>query len=209
MAKKASIKTSVKQDHTAQIKRNLSAISNNRVLIGIPEGSAGDSDISNAQKLWLNSHGVRTPDQWTDIYGINIAPNGVPYSEAYNKFSETMDQDGYNAAYQLYMQSEGSPLWRIPPRPVLEPAIAANSKEIATAMKSAAQAALDGGDVLPHLNDAGVMAMNAARNWFDDPRNMWPPNAPSTIKSKGSNHPMIDTSSMRDSITYVIEKKGD
>ena len=34
------------------------------------------------------------------------------------------------------------------------------------------------------------------------------PNAPSTIRSKGSEQPLIDTGHMRQSVNYVIEPKG-
>lgn len=33
------------------------------------------------------------------------------------------------------------------------------------------------------------------------------PNAPSTIRKKGSSHPLIDTGTMRQSVTYVVRKK--
>ena len=34
------------------------------------------------------------------------------------------------------------------------------------------------------------------------------PNAPATIKKKGSSHPLIDSGRMRQSVNYVIQKKG-
>ena len=36
-----------------------------------------------------------------------------------------------------------------------------------------------------------------------------PPNAPSTIKSKGSSTPLVDTGAYRQSITYVIAPSGE
>ena len=35
------------------------------------------------------------------------------------------------------------------------------------------------------------------------------PNSPSTIKRKGHDHPLIDTGTMRDSISYTVCKKGE
>ena len=35
------------------------------------------------------------------------------------------------------------------------------------------------------------------------------PNAPSTIKRKGHDHPLIDTGTMRDSISYTVCEKGE
>lgn len=37
----------------------------------------------------------------------------------------------YSKAYEMYIKSHGSPLWHVPPRPVIEPAINDNKKEIA------------------------------------------------------------------------------
>ena len=34
----------------------------------------------------------------------------------------------------------------------------------------------------------------------------WTPNAPSTIAKKGSDHPLIDTGLMRQSVHYVVKK---
>lgn len=34
------------------------------------------------------------------------------------------------------------------------------------------------------------------------------PNSPATIRKKGSSHPLIDTGLMRDSVNFVVEKKG-
>lgn len=35
-----------------------------------------------------------------------------------------------------------------------------------------------------------------------------PPNAPSTVRQKGSSNPLIDTGAMRQAITWVIREKG-
>lgn len=36
----------------------------------------------------------------------------------------------------------------------------------------------------------------------------WVPNAPLTIKRKGSNQPLVDTGRMRQSVIYIVRKKG-
>ena len=96
------------------------------------------------------------------------------------EMQETMDSGSpYSEAYQLYIQEHGSPLWAVPPRPVLEPAIEHSKDWIAEQLSKAAQAALDGNvkGVQDGLHKAGQVAENAARDWFTDPSNGWPPNS--------------------------------
>lgn len=97
---------------------------------------------------------------------------------------------------------------RVPPRPVIEPAIEAkdNRAVIVEELKGAAVAALDGkpGEVTRRLKRAGMEGQNRSRAWFTDPRNHWAPNAPSTIRRKGSDRPNIDTSQMRKAIISIV-----
>lgn len=109
-------------------------------------------------------------------------------------------------AQLLYIFSRGSRVRNIPARPTLEPAIEANAKSIGRELASASQSMLSGS------RDAGVTFMkraamagrNAARGWFHDKRNGWPPNAPATIKAKGSDVPGIDTGAMRNAIDGIV-----
>lgn len=49
--------------------------------------------------------------------------------------------------------------------------------------------------------EAGVSAIKKAITDLDTP-----PNAPATIAAKGSDNPLIDTSHMRNSVTYVVRE---
>jgi hypothetical protein len=126
---------------------------------------------------------------------------GIPAKTTMRKGSSPI-----NNASLLWVFSKGSPLRNIPPRPVLEPAIAANTKTISPFLAQAAQ------DLIEHrptaaranLHRAGVAASNAAKRWFTDPRNGWAPNAPATIERKGSAQPGIDTGQLRSSLTYIV-----
>lgn len=113
-----------------------------------------------------------------------------------------------NNASLLYIHTHGSPGRNIPARPVIEPAIAAdgNRQIIATELADAAKAHLQGDDTQTqnHLDRAGIAGTNASKSWFTDARNNWAPNAPSTIKRKGSDRPLIDTGTLRRSLTYVV-----
>ena len=114
----------------------------------------------------------------------------------------------YSAAYQLYIMSHGSPLWHIPPRPVLESALEAHADAIGKLFQAVIKAACKGDEaaIQKAMNICGMAAQNYCRDWFTDPRNGWPPNSPLTIKAKGSERPLIDTGTMRKAITYVIRE---
>lgn len=116
-----------------------------------------------------------------------------------------------NNAELLYLLTHGSVLQHIPPRPWIEPAINApdNKANITAELKEAAQGVLEGrpNDAVMHLDRAGQVGENAAKRWPTDPRNGWAPNAPSTIKAKGSDRPNIDTGELRRAITHVVEDK--
>lgn len=172
----------------------LQKITQKDVLVGIPAEKATrekSKDINNAELLYIHTHGVRTPAMRQEM-------------------QQNMDKGmTYSKAHQLYIKEHGSPALSILPRPVLEPSIKANKDAIGKYLKAAGKAALKG-DTLgldANLNRAGMRAQNAARGWFEDPRNNWPPNSPKTIKAKGSDKPLIDTGEMRKAITYVVRDK--
>ena len=111
-----------------------------------------------------------------------------------------------NNASLLFIHTHGSPLKHIPARPVLEPSVEANQKLITPHLGAAAK---DVFERKPEAADrelrlAGTIAANGAKRWFTDPRNNWAPNAPTTIKAKGSDKPLIDTGALRRSFTYVV-----
>ena len=110
-------------------------------------------------------------------------------------------------AQLLFIHTKGSMRRRIPPRPVVEPAILANfDRRIEPELRDAAVARLAGNVIkaTAGLKRAGMAGQSAAKIWFTDPRNGWAPNAPSTIRRKGSSRPLIDTAQMRNSLTYVL-----
>jgi hypothetical protein len=108
-----------------------------------------------------------------------------------------------------YIHTHGSPRRNIPPRPIIEPAIEADKAQIIPELKDGAKAALDGDKQKARtaFKRAGMTGQNIVRNWFTDPRNHWAPNAPSTIRRKKSARPLIDTSELRKSMTYVVAEK--
>ena len=117
-----------------------------------------------------------------------------------------------NNASLLFIHTHGSALNNIPARPVIEPANQdpENRKPIVAELAAAAKAMANGDPVKgrQHLRRAGIVAANAARAWFTNPRNGWAPNTAETIRCKGSDKPMIDTEQMRRAITSVVSDAG-
>lgn len=180
------------------MERALRELSNMDVLVGVPEDDSdrpGEDGINNAALAYIHTHGVRSSGMRREM-DESIAAGTT-----------------YNQAHVIYLHEHGSPAWHVPPRPIIEPAIEdpENKKFITEDLGVAAKATLDG-DVdkaKQELQKAGMDAQNIVRDWFTNSRNNWAPNAPSTIRAKGSSQPLIDTGELRKSIHYVIRKKDD
>lgn len=118
-----------------------------------------------------------------------------------------------NNAELLFIFSKGSPVREQSPRPVLEPSVMAdgNRQPIAREVGQSIKARLDGDSQgqIKYMKRAALAGQNAARGWFTDTRNNWAPNAPSTIKAKGSDRPGIDTSAMRSAIVGITKEDGE
>lgn len=110
----------------------------------------------------------------------------------------------------LYIHTNGSPAHNIPARPTIEPALSKpeTAKQIQdliiSGMKKALFGNLSGAEA--EYNRAGIVGMTAAQAMFGSAE--LAPNAPYTIKKKGSSAPLIDTGSLRANVTYVIRKGG-
>lgn len=173
----------------------LEKLTRKQALVGVPEEAAtrpdGGDKINNAELLYILSHGVRKREMREEMQR-NI-DSGMAYSKA----------------HALYIQEHGSPLWQVPPRPVLEPGIKSRQSAIAKQLAGAVTAAIDGDqtEVDRRLHMAGQIGEDGAKSWFENPANQWPPNSPKTIRKKGSDSPMIDTGEMRKSITHVVREK--
>jgi hypothetical protein len=107
---------------------------------------------------------------------------GIPESTAARKKGKITN------AQLLFIHTNGSPIRKIPKRPVIEPAIAAsdNQDKIVAEMNAAQKAMLDEDayKAIVALKRAGMIGRDAAKSWFTDPRNNWPPNAYSTALAK-------------------------
>jgi hypothetical protein len=187
---KPSITVRTVTDGSVKAAKNFKDLKTLAVYVGIPEASPSrrGEEISNAELTFILTHGARTVDA-RRIMGAMM--------------NRGLD---YGAAQALYVRSRGSMAFRIPPRPIIEPAIELDKDKIIPELKAAAAAQLDGNrtGAVTGMKRTGMTAQNIVRNFFTDPRNNWPPNAPSTIRRKGSSRPNISTGQLRAAMTYVL-----
>lgn len=179
---------SIDRDLTDDVLKSLNDLAKKTVCIGVPDSTEHENTkITNAELMYVHTNGARNKDMIQAMQ--HDIDSGMPYSEA----------------HELYVHEHGSPLWNIPPRPILEPAIENGKEQIAELLKDAALQALDGNNIQPSLEKVGMQGQNIARGWFTNPSNNWAANSKETIKKKGSSRPLIDTGELRKSITYVIK----
>ena len=88
---------------------------------------------------------------------------------------------------------------KIPPRPWLVPGVESGTQDIIDTVASGIESNMPMEQV---LNQVGAVAAGATQQYITDLKD--PPNAPYTIEKKGSDNPLIDTGSMRASVTWKI-----
>ncbi len=127
---------------------------------------------------------------------------------------------GDRLRFILAVQEHGSPIMRIPSRPVIKPALARPETRaaMAEAMKDAVRAAWEGEDPRPALEAAGQAGADGIRAYIDE--GIPPPNSPATVSGgwiynraakkgvyipgKGFNKPLFDTGALYDAFDYEI-----
>jgi hypothetical protein len=111
----------------------------------------------------------------------------------------------------LFIHTHGSPINKIPPRPVLQPAInaAGNKQKITAEINGSIKLSLigDSEGAKKKMLRAALQGQNVCRAWFTDGRNGWAPNKPATIAAKGSDRPLIDTGALRASIVGIVREE--
>ncbi|RQZ78840.1 hypothetical protein DF056_20830 [Burkholderia cepacia] len=134
---------------------------------------------------------------------------GVPDSTAGRKD----DGEPLSNAEIGYIQETGSPANNIPARPHLVPGVQDARPKFEPQLQKGVEAALDGDleQVQRRLNMAGIAAQNSVRAKVNS--NIAPQLAESTLEARRRRgvtreNTLIDTGQYRNSITYVIRKKG-
>lgn len=112
-----------------------------------------------------------------------------------------------------YLMERGSPANNLPPRPFLVPGVEAIREPALARLKKAGQQALAGdvAQVDKALHAVGLMGQNAVRKKITD--GPFTPLAPRTLeqrraRGRSGEKPLIDTGQLRNSLTYVVRRKG-
>ena len=116
-------------------------------------------------------------------------------------FSTAKYSTGEYVAQVAYWNEYGTTL--SPPRPFFRNAIKDKSKEWLELFR---ETQFKTKDMFKSLSIVGTIAKDDIFTSITDLSS--PPNAPYTIKKKGSSNPLIDTGLMRNSVSYEITQKG-
>ncbi len=95
----------------------------------------------------------------------------------------------------------------IPSRPFLRKSVDENESEINAFLESGKECILRGASARQVLSDIGMFQKDLIQEKITEGN--FTPNAASTIRKKGSDKPLIDTGRMRQSVNYVICRKGE
>ena len=127
--------------------------------------------------------------------------------------------------FLLGIHSHGSPIMRIPPRPVVQPALSQESlrSEMGDKLAEACEAAMEGDlkGTEQGLKDAGQRGADGIREYID--RGIPPPNRPVTlsggwvynrvakkgvpVKGKSGSTPLVDTGQLRAEFDWEITER--
>lgn len=137
--------------------------------------------------------GDKTRKEIVDEYKLGISTSG-----------------GITNAELMFIHENGSPLKHIPARPVLDLTITYANKNLVqkSIVKGATQYILTGNikDLEDELERLCIRMESYARRVIRR-SNLLAPNAPSTIKRKGSDRPLLDTGQLANSIRCKLIKK--
>lgn len=130
-----------------------------------------------------------------------------------NKRKGQLNEKGVTNAELLFIHENGSPLQGIPKRPVLD--ITINGVEESKMLNDYLDKAFDvyfvSNDIKNFEKELKIFAMRTeyiARNIIYSNAGFLAPNAPSTIRKKGDNHPLFDTGQLARSIICRVVDKG-
>lgn len=132
---------------------------------------------------------------------------GVPADTATVR-EEDEKKEPINNAELLAIHEKGSIDGRIPARPLIEPVLEQEKDFIKRSFDKYIKLTNDGklDEAIIVLDKLAIYLEGKLVEYFDN--NVWTPNAPSTIKRKGSAKPLIDTGDLRRSIRAFVYEGG-
>lgn len=144
----------------------------------------------------------------------DLTPEGKRYFAELKKLAELEVQVGYQAD-QTY--EDGTSLAEIaaynelgtsdtPARPFMRQSFEKHESELQAACDRVNATLSKGGTAEQALDQLGVFCKGLVQEEIVE--GGFAPNTESTIKKKGSEQPLIDTGYMRQSVNYVVKKRG-
>lgn len=116
---------------------------------------------------------------------------------------------GLNNANILAIMEAGSPANNIPSRVLLKAVHEKYKDRINRYFLDIFKALVEGNETQADflMEELALRMQTWSQKFFTDSDNNWKPNAPSTIKRKGSDRPLIDTGELRKSIRGIVIKE--
>ena len=178
------------------IQRELRKLMTDRfVLVGIhqDDNNRDSNDITNASLGAIHEFGA----------DVNH-PGGTSYGYA-SKAAADRGEVRFLKTGKGYLELgvTGPHVINIPARPWLVPGVRSADDQYLQIIQ---KGIVDNTPMEQILNRLGIVAAGAVQKYMTDLKT--PPNAPSTIKQKGSSNPLIDTGALRQSVTYSIAGGG-
>ena len=144
----------------------------------------------------------------------DLTPEGKRYFKELERLSKLEVQVGFQAGEKTY--EDGTDLVDVaayneygtsdtPARPFMKQSFENHEDELQKACDRVNQTLSNGGKAETALNQLGTFAKGLIQDEIVS--GGFEPNAPSTIKKKGSSQPLIDTGYMRQSVNFVIKKE--
>lgn len=133
------------------------------------------------------------------FYSLKPKPNSITMKNPSGTPRKFYKSEAKPIAQVAIHNEFGVPERNIPPRPFMKRAVDGNIRKWKKMIR----------DELPQMKkmDLRIMAIRLAGVVKKDIQRsinelMFPPNAPSTVKRKGFNNPLVDTGTMRDTVTW-------
>ena len=147
----------------------------------------------------------------------DMTPEGKKFLSELRKLEELEVRVGFQSGESTYKDS-GADVAEIaaynelgssdtPPRPFMKQSFERHESELQKACDAANKTLANGGTAESALDKIGVFCKGLVQQEIVD--GGFEPNAESTIARKGSSRPLIDTGLMRQSVNYVVKKRGE
>lgn len=143
----------------------------------------------------LTPEGVRYFAELEKMIGLEVQV-GWQGDEAYEDGTTVSEVAAYN---ELGTST-------IPPRPFMKQSFEKHQRELQALCDDATNGIANGSTTEAELKKLGVGLRGLVQEEIVS--GGFTPNAPSTIKKKGSAQPLIDTGFMRQSVNYVVKPRG-